>query len=209
LLNSPGPLPLAHSVKKPSAEIPDHELSPLALKRRQERRLRESGTSQYSQSPSLDKEESSQSDNEESETATPSIDTAELEEEEDASPTVQEPEFTGPEPISETIFDDIDVVQYRPIVNGHDSDSVEVSESPIYRLNPNLIDSLVGGDYSEYTSLSSSISNSTSPTALTIVNTAELALSRHRDHIIPQRKRAVKIVKTLVEGNLVQATKES
>ena len=125
----------------------------------------------------------------------------------EACSTIQAPEFTGPEPISQTMDDDFEIVQYHPSANGHGS--VEVSESSIYRLNPYLIDSLVGGDYSEYTSSSSSIRNSTSPTALTVVNTAEQALSRQRDYIIPQRKRAIEIVKTLVEGNFVQATKET
>ena len=45
LLNSPGSLPLEQSAKEPSTEIPDDKLSPSALKRRQERRLRESRSS--------------------------------------------------------------------------------------------------------------------------------------------------------------------
>ena len=159
-------------------------------------------------SSSLDKE-GSQSGNKILETATPSTDSAELSlidsEEDEASPTIQAPECTGPDPISESF--DFGFVQLHPCANGHDS--VEVSESPSYRLNSNLFDSLVEGDYSEYTSLSSSISNSTSPTALTVVNTAELALSRQRDYIIPQRKQAIETVKALVEGKFVQATKES
>lgn len=191
-LNSPGSLSFTQSAERPSVEIPDDELSPLALKRKQER-----------QSPSLDEKRSSQSGNK-SETATHLIDMADLDEA--ALPTVQIPEFNGPEPISETMDDDFRIVLYHPFAKGHDS--VDISESPSYRLNPNLIDSLVGGDYSQYISLSSSISNSTSPKALTVVNTAELALSRQRDHVIPQRKRAIEIVKSLVEGNFVQATKE-
>ena len=139
LLNSPGSLSLAQSAKEQSTEIPDDELSPSALKKRQERRLCERWSSQDSQSPSL----------------------------------------------------------------------------------------------------SSSISNSTLPTALTVVNTAELALSDQRDNI-PEEKWAIEvneivktlnrdvttsfrnekkaeeksaiesqIVKTLAEGNFVEATKES
>ena len=217
LRESGSSLPFARSAKKPSTEIPDDELSPSALKRRQELRLRESRSSQDSQSLSLD-EESGQSGNMKSETATPSIDTAEPEEEvvveeeeeeeyeyeyeedeEDVDPTIQAPEFIGPELISETIDRDFGIVQYRPFATRNDHDSVEVSDSPIYRFNPQLIGSLVGGDYSDYTSLSSSISNSTLPTALTVVNTAEEALSCQQDYDIPQRKQAIKIVEILVK----------
>jgi hypothetical protein len=165
-------------------------------------------------SPSLDKE-GSQSGNETFETATPSIDSENLEdaslsldeeftidmssidpeelEEETASSTVEAPEFTGPEPISETI--NFGILQYHPFANGHVS--VEVSESPAYRLNPNLIDSLVGGDYSEYP-YSSSIYNSTLPTTLAAVNMAEAALSRQPDYN-SERKGAIEIVKAAVE----------
>lgn len=144
----------------------------------------------------------------ENENDTPGIemmmDRAELEE---SSPIAEAPKFNGPEPISETFDDDFyGTVEYHPpIANGHGSD--DVSKSPSCRLNPNLIDSLVEGNYSEYTSFSSSISNSTSPNALTAVNTAELALSHQRDYIIPQRDKAIEIVKYLVEGKFVQDTK--
>ena len=212
--NSPGSLPFAQSAQKPSAQIPDDELSPSSLERKREPHLCESGSSQDRQSPRLDEVDNK------SGTATHLIDVADLEDitylediadleediadlEEEALPTVQLPEFNGPEPISETMDDDFRIVLYHPFANGHDS--LEVSESPSYRLNPNLIDSLVGGDYSGYTSLSSSINNSTSPTALTVVNTAELALSRQRDYTIPQRKDAIEIVKSIVEGKFVQA----
>ena len=175
----------------------------MALKRRQQRRLRERSPSQYLQP----RKESSQFDDNVMEVKTdlPEIESAEFEE---ASPIAEAPEFNGPEPISEPLDDEFSAfVQYHPLANGHDS--VDVSKSPSYRLNPNLIDSLVGGDYSQYTSLSSSINNSASPNGLTVVNTAELALTRQRDYIIPQRKQAINIVKNLVEGKFVQATKQS
>ena len=49
-LNPPGSLPLAQSAK-PSAKIPEEGLSPLGLKWRQELGLRETRSSQDSQSP--------------------------------------------------------------------------------------------------------------------------------------------------------------
>ena len=195
LLDSPVSLPRAQFAKEPFVEIiPDNELSPLALKRREERRQRDSRSSRVRPS----EEGSSLSVDMESEDDPDSVEL------EDASPIAQVPEFNGPEPISESLDLDFGIIQYYPFANGHDS--VEVSKSPSYRLNPNLIDSLVGGDYSDYTSLSSSISNSTSPNTLTVVNTAELALSRQRDYIIPQRKHAIEIVKNLVDGKQSQAT---
>jgi hypothetical protein len=192
LLDSHRPLPLAQSAK-PDVKIPDDSLIPSALKRREERRLRESEElrlrerrlNRYSQPKEVDmKIEDDMSE----------IDRAGLEE---ASPIAEAPEFDGPEPISETLdYDFSGIIQYHPFVKGHGS--IDVSKSPSYRLNLHLIDSLVGGDYSKYTSLSS-ISNSTN--ALTVVNTAELALSRQPDYIIPQRKQAIEIVKNLVEAN--------
>lgn len=204
MLDSPGRLPLAQSAKV-NVEIPDSELSSSALERRQKRLLRESSSSQYRQSREESREESSSLfDDTENETDTPEIESADFEE---TSPIAEVPEFNGPEPISETLDDDfLGRFQYHAFANGHDS--VDISESPSFRLNPNLIDSLVGGDYSQYTSLSSSI-NSTSSNALNVVNMAELALSRQRDYIIPQRKQAIEIVKNLVEGKFVQATKQS
>jgi len=192
-LNSPRALPFAES----DDEIPDDKLSPLALKRRQERRLREKG-------PSQDRrfEKESKSDNMEIERDMPdSEEFEEFEEPEDFSPIPEAPEFDGPEPISDTLEDDFfGTIQYRPPANG-----VDASKSPSYSLNPNLIDSLVGGDYSPYTSLSSSVSNSASQKALSVVNTAELVLSHQQDYIIPQRKQAIEIVKKLAEGKIVKA----
>jgi hypothetical protein len=137
------------------------------------------------------------------ETDRPEIDLAELEE---ISPIPEAPELNGPEPISETLGDVFSgIARYHSIAKGHDS--VDVSKPPSSRLN--LINSLVGGDYSQYVSLSPSIKNSTLPNALTVVNTAELAVSHQRDYTIPQRKRAIEIVKNLVQGKFSQATKQS
>ena len=131
-------------------------------------------------------------------------DSEELEKLEELSPIPQAPEFDGPEPIAEALEDEFfEIIQYYPPANGHDS--VDASKLPSYPLNPNLIDSLVGRDYSQYTSLSSSVSNSASPKALSVVNTAELVLSHQRDYIIPQRKQAIEIVKNLAEGKFVKA----
>jgi len=205
LLNSPGPLPLAQSVKKPSAEIPDDELSPLALKRRRERRLRESRSSQnlrFGQSGNKNFEKFTANDLNE-------VDWEEDEDEdlvvEDEDPVVQAPELNGPEPIPKLIDSDFGIVQHHPVASDHHS--VEVSESPSHRLNINLIDSLAGGDYSKYTTLSSSTSNSTSPTASTVVNTAELALFHQRDYVIPQRKHAIDVIRALVEGKVPKENK--
>jgi hypothetical protein len=215
LFDSSGPLPLA----KPYVEVPDDKLSPSELKRREERRLREKNVNQDYQPPrkyrkgrreSQSGRRGSQSGGMKFEEGTAengnlvSVESAELEA---ASPTVHAPQFNGPESISDTIEDfnnNSAVVQPSP----HGQHLIQVSESSSYYLNPNIIDSLVGGDYSGYTSLSST-NNSTSPNALTVVNTAELALSHQRDYITPQRKRAIQIVKTLVGVNFVQSTKES
>jgi len=210
LLNLPGPLPLAPSSTKLPVERPDDELSPSALKRRTERRLRENREGQDRRSPRRNRERSRESRSGDM-TVTAgngnldSFDSAELEA---ASPIVHAPEFNGPESISETLAglsSNFGVVQLAQ-PSAHGERSIKVSDSSGYHLSPNMIDSLVGGDYSAYTSLSST-SNSTSPNALTVVNTAELALSHQRDYIIPQRKRAIGIVKTLVGANFVQATK--
>lgn len=135
-----------------------------------------------------------------------SVDSAELEA---ASPTVHAPEFNGPESISvDGVNNNLGVVQLAHQPSAHGEHSIKVPDSSSYHLSPNIIDSLAEGDYSAYTSLSST-SNSTSPNALTVVNTAELALSHQRDYIIPQRERAIDIVKTLVGANFVQATKET
>lgn len=98
-----------------------------------------------------------------------------VEELEAISPTVHAPEFNGPEPIPKTIDDDFGIVQHHPFGN---------------------IAPLDGGDYSGYTSLSSSIGNSTSQTA---VNAAEQVLSCQQDYNISQRKQTIDIVKTLVQ----------
>lgn len=207
LLNSPGPLPLAQSASKP-VERPDEELSPSALKRRQERRLRENSVNRDRRSPRKNKERSQLSGVKFETITAENLDSVDSEKLEAASPTVHAPEFNGPESISETVDNNFGVVQpvHQPSVHGQHS--IEVSQSSNYRLSQNAIDSLAGGDYSGYTSLSST-SNSTSPNALTVVNTAELALSHQRDYIIPQRKRAIEIVKTLIGANSVQATQES
>jgi hypothetical protein len=204
-----------------------NSLRPLTPNRRQENYhfpsldKEESSSLDKEGSSSLDKEGSSQSGNKEFRTAKPSpslnekktsidsaalqvaspglneeetsIDSAELEDDDpnwgtfigseeldDDSAAFLGPEFTGPEPIPERIDFTI----------GHDS--FKVSKSPSYR-------SLVGGDYSEYASLSSSI-KAPSPNALKVVNTAELALFHQRDFVIPERKRAIEIVKALLEG---------
>ena len=178
MLDSPGPFPLAKSAK-PIAERPDEELSPSALKRRQQRRLRESMPKRLRQSLRQNKEESTMFGNDLN-----SFDSADLER---ASPAVQEPAFDGPEPIPEIIGNNFGFVQHHPFAKGHS--------------NPNLVGSLAGDDYSGYTSLSSSISNSMSPTtALAIVNTAELALSCQHDYSIPQRKQAIEIVKAFAKA---------
>ena len=126
-------------------------------------------------SPSLNKKKTS-IDSAKLEDASPSWNevgsSIDLEEFEDDSPAVQEPELTGPEPISKIIDFTIDQA------------SLEV---------PNPY------DYSAYTSLSSSI-NSLSPNALKVVNRAEMAFSHQQDYVIPERKRAIEIVKTLLEG---------
>jgi hypothetical protein len=140
-------------------------------------------------------------------TSLDSVNSAELEA---ASPTVHAHESNGPESISETIDvfnNNFGVVQSAHRFSEQDKQSVKVPESPSYRLNSSIIDSCAGGDYSRYTSLSSA-SNSTSPNALAAVKTAELALSYQRDYGIPQRKRTIEIVKTLVDADSVQVAKE-
>lgn len=207
LLDSDRPLPLARSAK-PKVEIPDDMLSPSALKRREERRRRESEV--------LRLRERSLSRNRQPTENISLSDIMEIDEEEDISeidpaelehlsPMAEAPEFDGPEEsISETLDDSLSgTVRYHPSGKGHDL--VDVSKSPSYRLNPDVICSLVGGDYSQYTSLSSTMRKATSPNALTVVNTAELALSSQPDYIVPQRKEAIEIVKHLVDRSSYKA----
>ncbi|KAF8808082.1 hypothetical protein BYT27DRAFT_7211679 [Phlegmacium glaucopus] len=211
LFDSPGPLPLARSAQYPSAKRSDHELSPSALKRREERRLRDNNQSRVHRSSVKRNRESSGStqsnDMEFGTVNAESFDSAHPAALEAASPTVHAPEFNGPESIPETIDIFNNVIYRTHPPTGHGQHSVKVSELLDYRPNPHSIDSFVKGDYSKYTSLSSA-SNLTSPNALTAVKTAELALSYQRDYIIPQRKHAIEIVKTLVGGNFVQVAKE-
>jgi len=209
LFDSPGPLPLARS---PSVKPSDNELSASALKRREERRFRENNPSRVRRSSPRRIRESAgsiESDNMEFETVkAESFDSVNPDVLEAASPTVHAPEFNGPESISETIdvFNNNSIQPaHRPFEHGQHS--IKVSESLGYRPNPNSIDSFVGGDYSRYTSLSPT-GHTTSPNASTAVKTAELALSYQRDYVIPQRKHAIEIVKTLVGGSFVQVTKE-
>lgn len=149
-----------------------------------------------------------ESDSTEFEASTVDLDSARPADFEAASPTVHAPEFNGPSSIPDTIdvFNNFGV----QTANGpwkHGQRSFTVSQSPSYSLDPNMIDSFAGGDYSRYTSLSST-SNSTPSNAVTAVRTAELAISYQRDYAIPQRKHAIEIVKNLVGANLVQDTKE-
>lgn len=207
LFASPGPLPLAQSATEPPVQLPDDKLSPSALKRREARRLREKNGNQDHGPPRRKRSRKNRSGGMESEADTAEHDEFNSAELEAASPTVHPPQFNGPEPISDTIEgfkNNFAVVQ----PSAHGRHSIQVSESSSSRLNPNIIDSLVGGDYSGYISLSST-NSSTSSNVLTVVNTAELALSHQRDYIIPQKKRAIEIVKTTVGLNLVQSTKES
>ena len=206
LLESPGPLPLAKSAKptkKPNVEIPDHMLSPLSLKRREERhrrereelRLREKRLNLYRKPVEISFPDDDEFENDEDSDDMSEVDLAEVEQ---CSPMAEFPEIDGPESISETLDDPLSgTVQYHPPANGHD-----VSKS---LLNPDLICSLVGGNYSQHTSSSSRMTKATSPNALKVVNTAELALSHRPDYIIPQRKQAIKIVKNLVDRSSYKA----
>lgn len=210
LLDSSGPLPLARSAGYRSTKPSNDELSPLALKRREERRLRENNSNRNRRTSSRRKREHQSDDMGLEPVMAKNFDSANPTELEAASATVHAPEFNGPESISETINDfnnnfGVVLPVHRPL--NHGQHSVKASESFSYRINPNMIDSFAGGDYSKYTSLASA-NNSTSPNALTAMKTAELALSYQRDYVIPQRKHAIEIVKTLVGAKLDQAAKE-
>lgn len=200
LLNSPGPLPCTPpSTGRPSVERSDDELSPLARKRREERRLREKTSNQDRRPPRRSKERSRQS-NTSVKSHGMDFESVALEA---ASPTVHAPEFNGPDPIPKTIDLFNNIISGR--VQPSKQHSIKLSESPTYPLNPNIINSLADGDYSRYASLSSTTtsSNESSP----VVKMAEHALCNQRDYNIPQRKHAIQIINTLV-ANLLQPTKE-
>lgn len=195
LFNSPGPLPLAQLSAKPSArpsvDLQDHELSPSALKRRLERLARESDLSQ----PLKNNRQRWTRRN----AASRDTDSDKVDMDDKAvSLELQEPELTGPDHIPDDVFNNNFGVVH------HGQHLIKASGLPSYR--PNSIHSLAG-DYSKYISISPA-SDSTSPNALEVVNTAEMALSFQSDFNIPQRKKAMELIKTLVDSVPVAKEKQ-